>query len=74
MIAEYTKRHPVQFKLMFKNQPFTQPNLHYYIDNKTNFLILIKLANNVIIGGFCPYPMIKSSYPNAGFLFNLKSN
>ena len=74
MIGDYTRSQPLQFKLLFRYQPFTQPNLHYYIDNKVNFLILIRLVNNVVIGGFCPYPMMKSSYPYAGFIFNLTSN
>jgi len=74
MIGDYTKSHPIQFKLLYKHQPFIQPNFHSYIDNRTNFMILIRLVNNVVIGGFCPYPMAKSSYSKAGFIFNLMSN
>lgn len=74
MIGDYTKSQPIQFKLLYKHQPFIQPSFHNYVDNKSNFMILIKLVNDTIIGGFCPYPMAKPSYSKAGFLFNLTYN
>lgn len=74
MIKEYVKSMPIQFKLLYKFQKFVQPSFHSYVDNKSNFLLIIRLVNNNIIGGFCPYPMAKHGSPNAGFLFNLSSN
>lgn len=59
---------------MYKHTKLIQPSFHDYIDNRSNFLILIRLANNVIIGGFCPYPMAKNVKADAGFIFNLTSN
>lgn len=74
MIKDYCYCQPLQFKLLYKHQKFQQSNFHEYIDNKSNFLILIRLINNNVIGGFCPYPLAKNQKPNAGFLFNLTSN
>lgn len=50
-------------------------NFHTYFDSKNNLVIMVKLTNGVIIGGFTVTPFLSERVPSTnkgkGFLFSL---
>ena len=65
---------PIQFSLLYKYNPYFQSNFHNYIDNKQNLLLIVRLANDVVIGGFSAQPLCKGFMGKNGFLFSLTNN
>ncbi len=59
MMEKETNQRPTQFKLLYKFNKQIQTNFHDYIDGKPNLLLLSKLQNNVIIGGYSRDPLEK---------------
>ena len=44
-------------KLLYRLDVLNKTNFHHYIDGKYNILIVIKLINGSLIGGFCHTPI-----------------
>jgi len=44
-------------KLLFKFDQRAPLNFHHFIDGKEHLFIVIKLINNMIIGGYSQYPL-----------------
>ena len=38
--------------LLYKHDAFNKTNVHNYIDNYNDFLVIIKLENGAVLGGF----------------------
>lgn len=60
-------------KLLYKFDPLNNANFHNYFDYRPNLIIFIKLANNLIIGGFTAHPFDPDNVvkPGKGFLFSI---
>ena len=68
----------INTKLLFRYDPKANLNFHHFVDFKENLLIVIRLANNITVGGFSLYPLEKIDKEQAkklgigkGFIFNL---
>ncbi len=53
MIEKFEQQKIIQFKLIFKYNEKIILNFHDFVDGKDNFLLVVKLFNGVIIGGYC---------------------
>jgi hypothetical protein len=60
--------------MFHRHDPRNQNNFHHYIDGKDNYAVLIKLSNNVVIGGYSSQGLEKGRLGNRGFLFSLTLN
>ncbi len=60
--------------MFHRHDPRNQINFHHYIDGKDNYAVLIKLSNNVVIGGYSSQGLEKGRLGNRGFLFSLTLN
>lgn len=54
MLSQFCKIKPSQFKLLYKFNKLINNSFHSYTDSHPNLLILIRLTNNVVLGGFSP--------------------
>ena len=77
-LRNFTHSDVAETKLLYRWDPRNNINFHHFIDGKENLLILVRLINNVTIGGFSCYPLekidkdkIRSTNIGKGFLFNL---
>lgn len=60
-IRSYTSGDVIDTKLLFKYDPRTTNNFHLFIDGKENLMMVVRLANNMTIGGFSSHPLVKPS-------------
>lgn len=67
----FTGKSLVATKMFHKYDPKNLNNFHTYVDGKDNFIVLVKLINNVVLGGFSAQPLEKGRSSYQGFLFNL---
>jgi hypothetical protein len=62
-------------KLLYRYPTLDPTNFHTYFDNKSNLLVMVKLLNGTIIGGFTVNPFMPERVPSSnkgkGFLFTL---
>ncbi len=58
--------------MIYKYDTINPINFHNYIDRKSNLLLVIKLVNGYVIGGFSEYAIEKGRIekPGSGFIFN----
>ena len=56
---------------LFSSKKQEENNFHEYFDNKPNLLLLIKLKNSRIIGGFSREEFKPNCMGSYGFLFSL---
>lgn len=61
--------------MIYKYDPLNERNFHSYIDGRKNIVILIKLINEIVIGGFTAFPFDTkvTERPGKGFLFSLSA-
>lgn len=77
-IKTFTNNNVLESKLLYKYDTRNTLNFHNFVDHKENMLIVIRLINNITVGGFSCYPLSKLDKEQAkkqgvgrGFLFNL---
>lgn len=66
----------LETKLLYKLDKLNQTNFHKYIDGKMNLLVVVKLANGLIVGGYSGSPIEKDTNNtscNKGFLFSFEN-
>ena len=59
--------------MIFKYDSLNSTSFHKYIDGKWNILLLIRLQNGFVVGGYCYTPIEKGRVDRhgKGFLFSL---
>ena len=64
---------PFESKLVYKYDPLNPVNFHNYFDRVENLIVLVKISNGTIIGGFSVYPVDQERIyrPGKGFLFSV---
>ena len=61
----------INSKLLCKLDPLNKTNIHKYIDNVPYLMILIKLKNGRILGGFSLSPFVKNSKGVDSIIFSV---
>ena len=64
------KRKPREANLLYKSDPKNETNFHHYIDGKSDLVMLFKLKNSMIIGGY-GNGFFNSEYQGNGIIFNI---
>ena len=56
---------------MYRYDPLNKINFHNYIDNKTDLLLVLKLVNGSILGGYSYEEVNILRVPGKGFIYSL---
>lgn len=56
-IQTFTGQKVVETRMFHKYDQKNLNNFHIYVDGKPNFLVLVKLVNNMVLGGFSALPL-----------------
>ena len=72
-IKDFTRNIRQKARLIFKFDALNSTNFHRYIDGKWDILLVIKLDNGFVVGGYCHSPFEKGRIDkhDKGFLFSL---
>jgi hypothetical protein len=75
-LKEFVEGGALKTKLLYRTDPLNKTNFHKYIDGKNNILLLTRLTNGYVIGGYSYTPIEKDRTERSkrGFIFSLTRN
>ena len=78
-IGKYNEKNVCKTKRLYQYDPLNKTSFHKYIDGKPNIVLLIKLKNDMVLGGYSESPfLLKTSNNNKvvnsnGFIFSVSN-